>query len=345
MLARSLGLEFGIVQRTLGETAATASIYAAGGIAIDALGIERRRDRPLDHRAQWMLLPPSAPAWATDPSELWRRAGAAERQFNAQEARTLDITLPRELPASVHDEFVRFVFAPFIADGLPVQVDLHIKPARDGRPNPHIHAVAGTRPLGAEGFAKSKRPERRWNSLFWKEGPGGIRDFIATRMNEFFELHRLEVRVDPRSNLERGLPPPEETLPRYLVRDPKTENAKAALARRDETRVCRQDYRDACDEVIREDEQIERLTRLIEDAEHRAVRMRCSVPVDEAGFPARCESVASAVNLTFVVSGPLCRKVEVGAVSLVVHPDRIVVDGTPADDDIAAIAKLDFGQF
>lgn len=119
-----------------------------------------------------IFAPPNAPAWAHDREQLWNRAEAAERQWNGQPARNIDLAFPHQLNPQQREWLVKdFVREQFVRQGMIADVNIHAPHAgRDGR-NYHAHLLLTMRPLDGETFAKSKN--RDWNRAEtlerWKE--------------------------------------------------------------------------------------------------------------------------------------------------------------------------------
>lgn len=102
------------------------------------------------------IAPPNAPAWATDPAQLWNRVEASEKRKDAQVARDYRIPIPLGLSdqdaGDLAEEMARFV-----CDELhvPVSLGLHRDADRDalGNLKPsdkqgfHAHLYFPTRPL------------------------------------------------------------------------------------------------------------------------------------------------------------------------------------------------------
>ena len=230
MITRSLGLRFAVVSRSRGVTASMRSAYQMGGTVVDPMAIKRRYNiaRTM-HLAQWILLPDHAPAWANDASTLWRNAGLAERQCNAQEARVLDMQLPPEFPEPLIPDLARALYTLFADGGLAVQIDHHRQLLRNGADGHHLHAIIAMRRLTPTGFAKTKVDVRGWNAAFMAEQGRKIRRLMAGRFNAFATARGLNIRLDARSNRARGLPCPEPRLSRAIFRKPALPFSKACL--------------------------------------------------------------------------------------------------------------------
>ncbi|MFT4075625.1 MAG: MobQ family relaxase [Asticcacaulis sp.] len=103
--------------------------------------------------------------WVFDRQELWNRVEASEKRVDAQLAREVEITLPRELTKEQQVELVgRFVRDQFVSKGMVADVAIHRPLAADGLDQPHAHILLTLRRLDASsptGFAATK--ERDWN--------------------------------------------------------------------------------------------------------------------------------------------------------------------------------------
>jgi MobA/MobL family len=209
--------KLGIIQRSRGGSAIRRSAYQAcqrmeapNGVVFD---YSKNRDSH-GHVRTIVCAPPGSPAWAQEPHTLWPKAVCAERRRDAQEARTIELSLPRSLPRDLWEDCVRAVAAPFVAIGMVWQADIHELLAADDDPNGHVHLVGTTRRIENDRFSSHKA--RDWNALFLGQAKK-IRMQIAEILNAFCAQHDVDYLADPRSNLERGLPAPEVTLPRWNI--------------------------------------------------------------------------------------------------------------------------------
>ena len=207
----------GIIQRSRGGSAIRRSAYQAcqrmeapNGLVFD---YSKNRDSH-GHVQTIIMAPPGSPPWVQEPRTLWLKAVCAERRRDAQEARTIELSLPRSLPRDLWEGCVRAVAAPFVAIGMVVQADIHAPPAADDDPNGHVHLEGTMRRIENDGFSSHKA--RDWNALFLGQAKK-IRMQIAEIINAFCAQHGVDYRADPRSNHERGLPAPEVTLPRWNI--------------------------------------------------------------------------------------------------------------------------------
>ncbi len=112
-----------------------------------------------------IVAPHHAPAWVFDRQTLWNMVERAEKRVDAQLAREIEITLPRELPRAEQIDLVRrFVREQFVREGMVADIGIHAPHASDGKEQPHAHVLLTMRYLDAgsiTGFAATK--EREWN--------------------------------------------------------------------------------------------------------------------------------------------------------------------------------------
>lgn len=105
------------------------------------------------------------PAWVFDRQTLWNTVERAEKRVDAQFAREVEITLPRELDRAEAVELVRsFVREHFTGQGMIADIGIHEPHAADGELQPHAHVLLSLRrldPSTETGFSRTK--ERDWN--------------------------------------------------------------------------------------------------------------------------------------------------------------------------------------
>jgi hypothetical protein len=182
-----------------------------------------------------MLAPAEAPNWAMDPKEFWRRAAAAEKRADAQEARLMELALPRGLSRAQWADIARKLALVFVAHGMVVQADIHCTTAADGKEYPHLHFQMSMRELINGEFAAKKA--RRWNKLFYGQATA-LRKKLADFLNAYCKKIGVAYEADPRSNAARGLPAAEMTLPRWNIISYKRTGKKTPwLEQRDKERA------------------------------------------------------------------------------------------------------------
>jgi hypothetical protein len=231
------GCKFGVVQRSKGQCAIEKSAYRRGGTARLPDGSVADFSTRTDVVASFVVTPAGAPAWAADCAQLWTKAVAAEKRANAQEARLIEISIPRALPRKHWVELARRLARVLAVRGMTVQVDIHCVPASDGGWNPHIHFMCTMREIVDDEFSSKKA--RHWNAYFYNNAKA-LRHDIAEMLNEFCRMKGVNYHADPRSNAERGLLPAEVKIPRWNILAHKRSGKKSrALEQRDEERKVR----------------------------------------------------------------------------------------------------------
>jgi hypothetical protein len=190
-------LEAKVIGRTSGRSATAAAAYrAAERIADERTGQvhDYARRGGVEHAE--ILAPANAPAWVQDRAALWNAVEVAETRRNAQLARELVLTLPRELTPEQRLEAVRgFVSTELVSQGMVADITIHTgRTASDGAEQPHAHVMLTLRGIGPEGFAGNK--VREWNEVAVLDG---WRERWGTCLNQALEGAELSARVDHRS--------------------------------------------------------------------------------------------------------------------------------------------------
>jgi ATP-dependent exoDNAse (exonuclease V) alpha subunit len=105
------------------------------------------------------------PEWVFDRQTLWNVVERSEKRVDAQLAREVEITLPRELTKEQSIDLVRtFVRDKFVSHGMVADIGIHRPSASDGEEQPHAHVLLTMRRLDSTsetGFSSLK--ERDWN--------------------------------------------------------------------------------------------------------------------------------------------------------------------------------------
>ena len=229
---------FGVVQRSRGGSALRRSTYQSRSSLILANGTLIDYSASSDHVETLMLTPIDVPDWALVPKEFWRRAAAAETRADAQEARLMELALPRGLSRAQWADIARKIGLEFVAQGMIVQADIHCTTAADGGECPHVHFQISMRELINGEFAAKKA--RHWNMLFHGRATA-LRKTYADFLNAYCKKVGVAYTADPRANLARGLPIAEMALPRWNILAYKRTGKKTPwMEQRDQERAKRQ---------------------------------------------------------------------------------------------------------
>jgi len=184
-----------------GRSAVAAAAYrSASELADDRLG----RTHDFTHKAgvihSEILLPEGAPAHLLDRATLWNTVEAGENRKDAQLAREIEISLPRELsqPEAIRlaQDFVR---EQFVARGMVADLNVHWGRTASGEEQPHAHVMLTMREVGPEGFGKKVRAWNRTEVLV------GWRERWAALANERLAEQGHDIRVDHRSHAAQGI--------------------------------------------------------------------------------------------------------------------------------------------
>ena len=207
-------VRFGVLQRSKGGSVVRRAAYQACTHLRAPDGREfdySKNASSHGHVRSFMMAPAGAPRWANSMEICWRKAAQAERRCDAQEGRTIEISLPHFLPQELWEACARELLAPFVASGMVVLVSIHAKMSTSGVMNVHIHGVLTMRRLENDGFSAHKA--RDWNRIFRPATP--LRHKLAAALTGFCARHDFDYTGDARSNAERGLPTPAPILPRW----------------------------------------------------------------------------------------------------------------------------------
>ncbi|MEN3165600.1 MobQ family relaxase [Tistrella mobilis] len=222
-----------VVSRGCGQSAIAAAAYQARACFTDP-----RTGQQHDYRAGAgevehleILAPRDAPDWVHARLELWTRAEGAEKRKDAQTARRLRVTLPREFSREERIAIVRaYVQEHFVSRGMVADIAWHNDTARDGSgAQPHAHILLTMRPLEGDGFARKKSRHdtlsaaqaRDHPNAHWVEGDGWVTNPDSWNLKSLYESHRagwehavnqvlamkgIATRIDRRSYAEQGKP-------------------------------------------------------------------------------------------------------------------------------------------
>lgn len=184
-----------VISRGSGRSAVAAAAYRSGERLTDErLGKCHDYTRKSDIEHREIMAPDRTPDWMLDRSRLWNGVEAAEKRKDAQLAREVEISLPRELGAEDRRALVEgYVREHFVSQGMIADVSLHRGHSADGQEQPHAHVMLTMRDLTGEGFGKKNRD---WNAA---ERLEGWRAAWADHANRALERAGCDERIDHRS--------------------------------------------------------------------------------------------------------------------------------------------------
>ena len=190
-----------IVSRANGSSAVASAAYrSASELHDDRLG----RDHDFSNKAgviySEVMLPEGAPERLNDRSTLWNEVEAGEKRKDAQLAREVEFSIPREMNEKQGVQLARdFVKRQFVDRGMVADLNVHWDKAKDGSPKPHAHVMLAMRDVGPEGFGQKNRD---WNST---ELLKDWREAWSAHVNERMAELGLEGRIDHRSYEAQGI--------------------------------------------------------------------------------------------------------------------------------------------
>ncbi|RTL87455.1 Ti-type conjugative transfer relaxase TraA [Ancylobacter aquaticus] len=202
------------VSRAGGRSAVASMAYRAGEKLTnerDGITHDFSRKQGVEHAE--IVLPEGVSAdWARDRSDLWNAAEFAEKRKDARVAREFEIALPHELSAEQRLEAAREM-AQELADRYGAAVDFAIHApheASDVR-NHHAHILMTTRQVTEDGLGDKTYLERENKWLLAHDLPTTDMQLRDLRQrwegiaNERLAMAGLDIRIDHRSHMERGL--------------------------------------------------------------------------------------------------------------------------------------------
>ncbi|MBB3811592.1 Ti-type conjugative transfer relaxase TraA [Pseudochelatococcus contaminans] len=202
------------VSRAKGRSAVASMAYRAGEKLTnerDGITHDYTAKQGVEHAE--IVLPEGVNAdWVRDRSDLWNAAEFAEKRKDARVAREFEIALPHELSAEERLEATREL-AQELANRYGAAVDFAIHApheASDVR-NHHAHVLMTTRQVTENGLGEKTYLERENKWLLANGLPTTDMQLRDLRQrwegiaNERLAMAGLDIRIDHRSHMERGL--------------------------------------------------------------------------------------------------------------------------------------------
>ena len=190
-----------VVSRANGSSAVASAAYrSASELHDDRLG----RNHDFSNKAgvihSEVMLPQGAPERLNDRTTLWNEVEAGEKRKDAQLAREVEFSIPREMNEKQGVALAQdFVKKQFVDRGMVADLNVHWDKAKDGTPKPHAHVMLAMRDVGPDGFGQKNRD---WNST---ELLKDWREAWSAHVNERMAELGLEGRIDHRSYEAQGI--------------------------------------------------------------------------------------------------------------------------------------------
>ncbi|WP_066781982.1 Ti-type conjugative transfer relaxase TraA [Sphingomonas sp. CCH5-D11] len=190
-----------VVSRANGSSAVAAAAYrSASELHDDRLGRDHNFSNKTGVIHSEVMLPEGAPERLNGRTTLWNEVEAGEKRKDAQLAREVEFSIPREMNEKQGVQLARdFVKKQFVDRGMVADLNVHWDKAKDGTPKPHAHVMMTMRDVGPEGFGKKNRD---WNST---ELLKDWREAWSAHVNQRMAELGLEGRIDHRSNEAQGI--------------------------------------------------------------------------------------------------------------------------------------------
>jgi len=172
-----------------------------------------------------IMLPDGAPERLNDRLTLWNEVEAGEKRKDAQLAREVEFSIPREMNKEQGVALARdFVDQQFVSRGMVADLNVHWDHAEDGSPKPHAHVMLSMRDVGPDGFGQKNRD---WNANALLEG---WREAWACHANQRMAELGIDARIDHRSYEAQGidLEPQHKIGPAGMRRLERDESAERA---------------------------------------------------------------------------------------------------------------------
>ncbi|AYM81042.1 hypothetical protein At12D1_11550 [Agrobacterium tumefaciens] len=194
-----------VIGRKAGSSAVASAAYRSG---------LRLRDERLDHAHDFtakrgvvhseVMLPEGAPDIWTDRERLWNDVEAFEVRKDAQLAREVEFSIPREMSEAQGIELARdFVQSEFVDQGMIADLNVHWDIGEDGSPKPHAHVMLTMRKAIIDGDEIGFGPKvRDWNRTEMVEH---WRERWADHVNERLAELDIDARIDHRSLEAQGI--------------------------------------------------------------------------------------------------------------------------------------------
>ncbi|PZO69070.1 MAG: Ti-type conjugative transfer relaxase TraA, partial [Sphingomonas taxi] len=190
-----------VISRQTGASAVASAAYrSASELHDERLG----RNHDFSNKAgvihSEVILPKGAPERLNDRTVLWNEVEAGEKRKDAQLAREVEFSIPREMDQQQGVQLARdFVEKEFVERGMVADLNVHWDMGKDGEPKPHAHVMLSMREVGPEGFGQKAR---EWNNT---ELLKGWREAWANHVNERLAELDIDARIDHRTLEAQGI--------------------------------------------------------------------------------------------------------------------------------------------
>ena len=135
-----------ISRKTGGSSVASAAYRAAERLPDERLGRHHDFTNKAGVIHSEIMLPDGSPERLNDRTTLWNEVEAGEKRDDAQLAREVEFSIPREMNEKQGIALARdFVQKQFVDRGMVADLNVHWDKAKDGSPKPHAHVMLAMR--------------------------------------------------------------------------------------------------------------------------------------------------------------------------------------------------------
>jgi Ti-type conjugative transfer relaxase TraA len=220
-----------VISRANGSSAVASAAYrSASELHDERLGRSQNFTNKTGVVHSEIMAPEGSPERWQDRETLWNEVEAGEVRKDAQLAREIEFSIPREMSQAQGVELARdFVQQEFVDRGMVADLNVHWDIGPDGLAKPHAHVMLSMREAGPEGFGKKVR---EWNST---ELLSDWRERWAGHVNERLAELGIDAQVDHRTLEAQGidLEPQHKIGPAGMRREERGEDAERALDHRE----------------------------------------------------------------------------------------------------------------
>ena len=220
-----------VISRANGSSAVASAAYrSASELHDERLGRSHNFTDKTGVVHSEVMAPEGSPERWQDREALWNEVEAGEVRKDAQLAREIEFSIPREMSQAQGVELARdFVQQEFVERGMVADLNVHWDVGPDGLAKPHAHVMLSMREAGPEGFGKKVR---EWNST---ELLTDWREAWAEHVNNRLAELDIDARVDHRTLEAQGieLEPQHKIGPAGARRLDRGEDAERAVDHRD----------------------------------------------------------------------------------------------------------------
>ena len=220
-----------VISRANGSSAVASAAYrSACDLHDERLGRSQNFSNKTGVVHSEIMAPEGSPERWQDREALWNEVELGEKRKDAQLAREIEFSIPREMSQAQGVELARdFVQQEFVDRGMVADLNVHWDIGPDELAKPHAHVMLSMREAGPDGFGKKVR---EWNST---ELLQGWRERWAGHVNERLAELGIDAQVDHRSLEAQGidLEPQHKIGPAGLRREGRGEDAERALDHRE----------------------------------------------------------------------------------------------------------------